>query len=98
MKEIIIRNKAGKIELRFPITDLQLEIAKKLGMDEMTYIKKYTELMFQGHKEKKNEAKGLHGRGRRSGKTDQGIQPQTSDSARIDRPDDNQSRNTGGHH
>jgi predicted metal-dependent hydrolase len=98
MKEIIIRNKSGGIELRFMIVNAQLEIAKKLGIDEMTYIKKYTELMLKHHREQKNETKNLRSRGRRSGKTDKSIQPQTSDSARIVNTDDNQGGDTGRSH
>ena len=55
MKAIIIRDASGGIELEFIVTDTQLELAKKSGVDEMTYIKKYTELMWQQHKEKKSE-------------------------------------------
>jgi hypothetical protein len=98
MKEIIIRDKEGKIDLRFPITDLQLELAKKAGVDEMTYIKNYSELMLKHHREQQNETKSLRNRGRRSGKADQGIQPQTSDSARIVNTDDNQGGDTGRSH
>ena len=98
MKEIIIRDKSGNIELQFVIDDLQLELAKMSGIDEMTYIKKFTELMYENHKWRQNEAKNLRSRGRRSGKTDKGIQPQTSNSARIVNTDDNQGGDTGGHH
>ena len=98
MKEIIIRDKSGKIELQFVIDDLQLELAKMSGIDEMTYIKKFTELMYENHKWRQNEAKSLRSRGRRSGKTDKSIQPQTSDSARIVNTDDNQGGDTGRSH
>ena len=98
MKEVIIKNKSGGIELRFMIVNAQLEIAKKLGIDEMTYIKSYIDLMLQHHREQQNEAKSLRSRGRRSGKTDKSIQPQTSDSARIVNTDDNQGGNTGRSH
>jgi hypothetical protein len=95
MKEVIIKNKSGGIELRFMIVNAQLEIAKKLGIDEMTYIKNYSELMLKHHREQQNEAKSLHSRGGGSGQTDQGIQSQTSDSACIVNSLDSKGSDTG---
>ena len=43
-----------------------------------------------------DEAKSLHGGRGKSDQADPCIQPQTSDSACFNRPDDNQDRNTGG--